>query len=153
LRHYLVVANHTLGRPPLTERLLSLHRAEPCDFHLVVPATLALDHVRWTRGEAIALARRRLYGALDQLRLLGLDVHGELGDPSPIIAITEVLRHRSFHELIVATLPPGPSVWLRRQLPQRIEALFGLPVTLVVGDTVVLDEVRDAEAGFAVPSA
>jgi len=152
LRHYLVVANHTLGRPPLTERMLSLHGAGRSDFHLLVPATLALDHVRWTRGEAVVLARRRLYTALDQLRQQGLDVHGEVGDPSPIIAITEMLRQRSFHELIVATLPPGPSLWLRRQLPERIEALFGLPVTLVIGDSASVEEIADAEAGVGAPT-
>jgi hypothetical protein len=138
--------------------MVSLHRSGPCDFHLLVPATLALDHMRWTRGEAMALARRRLFGALDTLRAQGLEVHGEVGDPSPIIAITEVLRHRTFDELIVATLPSGPSVWLRRQLPERIEAIFGLPVTLVVGDTVNLDDevneaaARDAEAGVGAPT-
>jgi hypothetical protein len=130
--------------------MLTIHRSSPSDFHLLVPATLALDHVRWTRGEAVALAQRRLFAALVQLRDLSLEVHGEVGDPSPIVAITEMLRQRSFDELVVATLPPGPSLWLRRHLPDRIHDLFGLPVTIVVGDQLVLtdvDDVEDAEAG------
>lgn len=132
MRHYLVVANQTLGQPQLVEKLLDCAAAGPCDFHVLVPATQTHGPVRWTRAEAAAVARRRLDRALRYFENLGLDVHGEVGDPSPVIAIGEVLRHRSFDELILSTLPPGPSKWLQRDVPTRIEHLFTLPVTLVV---------------------
>ena len=131
VRRYLVVANQTLGQPKLLETLLERAESAPSDFHLLVPATLAHDPVRWTPTEAAAIARRRLDRALTLFRDLGLNVHGEVGDPSPIVAIGEALRHRHFDELILSTLPPGPSRWLRRGLPGRIEQLFSLPVTLV----------------------
>jgi hypothetical protein len=132
LRHYLVVANQTLGTPQLVEHLVACHGAGPCDFHLLVPATHAHDHVRWTPGEAMALARRRLYAALDHLRTQGLTVHGTVGDPSPVVAIGAMLRQRQFDELILCTLAPGPSQWLANRLPERARELYGLPVTHLV---------------------
>lgn len=132
MRHYLVVANQTLGQPQLAERILACMEAGPCDFHILVPATHANDHSRWTPGEATAIAQRRLAAALARFRQLGAEVHGEVGDPSPMVAIGEALRHRRFDELILSTLPPGPSRWLRQGLPERIEQDFRLPVTHVV---------------------
>ncbi|MGH8991522.1 MAG: hypothetical protein ACRDYV_04410 [Acidimicrobiia bacterium] len=132
MRHYLVVANQTLGQPQLLEKLQACMAEGPCRFFLLVPATHARDHVRFSPAEAYAIAQRRLDGALTRLRRLGADVHGEVGDPSPIVAIGDVLRQRSFDELILSTLPPGPSQWLRRGVPDGIERLFHRPVTLVV---------------------
>ncbi|MGH9001076.1 MAG: hypothetical protein ACRDY7_16985 [Acidimicrobiia bacterium] len=134
VRQYLVVANQTLGHAPLLERILACHRAEPSSFHLLVPATDAQDHDRWTRGEATAMAGRRLVRALDHLRGCGVAVHGEVGDPSPLVAIGAALRQRSFDELIISTLPERRSRWLRAGLPERIEALFGVPVIHVSAD-------------------
>jgi hypothetical protein len=55
-----------------------------------------------------------------------------VGDPSPIVAISEVVNRTSFDALIISTLPVGASQWLRRGVPQRIERLISLPVRLVV---------------------
>lgn len=132
MRHYLVVANQTLGQPQLAKRILACMETGPCDFHILVPATHANDHARWTPGEATAIAQRRLNAALTRFRQLGVEVHGEVGDPSPMVAIGEVLRHRRFDELILSTLPPGPSRWLRQGLPERIEQVFHLPITHVL---------------------
>ena len=132
MRHYLVVANQTLGAPQLVDHIVACHQAAQCEFHLLVPATHAHDHDRWTPGEAMALARRRLYAALDHLRSQGLTVHGTVGDPSPMVAIGAMLRQRPFDELILATLAPGPSRWLANHLPERVRELYGLPVTHLV---------------------
>lgn len=132
MRHYLVVANQTLGQPQLIEKLQACMAEGPCRFFLLVPATHAHDRVRFSPAEAYAIAHHRLDGALAQLRRLGADVHGEVGDPSPIVAIGERLHYCDFDELILSTLPPGPSQWLRRGIPEGIERLFHRPVTLVV---------------------
>lgn len=137
MRHYLVVANQTLGQPQLTEHLLSLHRTEPSEFHLLVPATHAHDHARWTPAQAQAIARRRLWAALDLLRELGLSTHGEVGDPSPVVAIGAVLRQRPFDALVLSTLEPGPSRWLAGGVPERVEELYGLPVTHLMSGGLV----------------
>jgi hypothetical protein len=51
----------------------------------------------------------------------------------------------SFDEIIVSTLPPRMSKWLRRDLIRRIERL-GLPVTAIVpgGARPSMDEVAEA---------
>jgi len=131
MRHYLVVANQTLRQPELIEKVRTCNDAGPCDFFLLVPATRAHGPVRWTPADANAVARRRLEGTLERFRALGADVIGEVGDPSPVVAIGEVLRRRSFDALILSTLPVGPSQWLRGGVPVRIEQIFGIPVELV----------------------
>jgi GABA permease len=131
MRHYLVVANQTLKQPELADKITSCIDAGPCEFFLLVPATRAHEPVRWTPADAVAVARRRLDGALERFRALGVDIVGEVGDPSPVAAIGAVLRRRSFDALILSTLPVGPSAWLRHDVPARIERLFNIPVELV----------------------
>jgi hypothetical protein len=131
MRHYLVVANQTLKQPELVEKIRTCSEAGPCDFFLLVPATRAHEPVRWTPADARAVARRRLDSALERFRALGADVVGEVGDPSPVVAIGALLRRRSFDALILSTLAVGPSQWLRSDVPSRIEQLFNVPVELV----------------------
>jgi GABA permease len=132
VRRYLVVANQTLGGNPLVATVRERARREPCTFHLLVPATPPRDHP-WTEGEAGEIARERLELALARFLALGVEVDGEVGDASPILAIEDVLRHDDgFDEIILSTLPPGLSRWLKVDLPHRVEAAFGLPVTHVV---------------------
>src|SRR5262245_8290438 len=110
MRRYLVVANQTLGGQPLADKLAELMAAEPCRFHLVVPATHPHRHLVWTEGEAIALARERLEEALFRLRALGADVDGEVGDERPVDAVGDAIRAGPpYDAVIVSTLPPGIS--------------------------------------------
>lgn len=140
MRHYLVVANQTLGQPHLMRKIRACMAEGPCDFFFLVPATHANDHVRFTPIEAVAIARRRLDATLARMRRLGANVHGEVGDPSPVTAIGELLRHHNFDELIISTLPAGPSRWLRGGVPDRVQQLFPLPVTLVTAGPVAATE-------------
>lgn len=158
MRHYLVVANQTLKHPELTEKIRTCNDAGPCDFFLLVPATRAHGPLRWTPADAHAVARRRLEGALERFRALGADVIGDVGDPSPVVAISEVLRRRPFDALILSTLPVGPSQWLRNDVPTRIQQLFGISVELVTPPTdlevdLTVAEAEAATAAAAAPSA
>ena len=155
MRHYLVVANQTLKQPELSEKVRAIIDAGPCDFFLLVPATRAHEPVRWTPADAVAVARRRLESALERFRALGADVIGEVGDPSPVVAIGDVLRRRPFDALILSTLPVGPSRWLRHDVPDRIERLFGIPVELVTPplDLTAIEAVQAVEAAEAVAAA
>ena len=148
MRHYLVVANQTLKQPELKDRIRACIDAGPCDFFLLVPATRAHGPVRWTPADANALARRRLDRALERFRELGAEVVGEVGDPSPVVAIGELLRRRSFDVLILSTLPAGPSQWLRGDVPARIQHLFNIPVELVTPE-LDLEFYEAAEAAAA----
>jgi hypothetical protein len=149
MRHYLVVANQTLKQQQLTEKIRTCIDAGPCDFFLLVPATRAHGPLRWTPADAYAVARRRLESGLERFRALGADVVGEVGDQSPVVAIGELLRRRSFDALILSTLPVGPSQWLRHDVPTRIEQLFGLPVELVTPPSNLELDLREAEARVA----
>ena len=149
MRHYLVVANQTLKQPELTEKIRACIEAGPCDFFLLVPATRAHGPVRWTPADAHAVAKRRLEGAIERFRALGAEVVGEVGDASPVVAIGALLRRRSFDALILSTLPVGPSQWLRRDVPARIEQLFNIPVELVTPLTEIDVDLTMAKAEAA----
>jgi len=132
MRRYLIVANQTLTGPHLMSEVASRHAAGPSRFHLVVPATRSHASAMWTEGEAQARARRQLDTALEQLRRSGFEVTGRLGDESPVLAVGDALRREQFDEIIVSTLPPGLSKWLKLDLPHRLEKTYHLPVTHVM---------------------
>jgi hypothetical protein len=134
VRRYLVVANQTLAGEPLVSKIRDLARAAPSSFHLVVPATPPRDHV-WTEGEARATAKARLDAALGRLAALDAEVDGEVGDGNPMLAIGDTIRDQGpFDEILLSTLPPGMSKWLKVDLPHRVQSSFGVPVTHVVGE-------------------
>ena len=65
-------------------------------------------------------------------RELGAEVTGRIGDARPMEAIRDVLLHDSFDEILLSTLPPGPSAWIRQDLPHRVKKAFDLPVTHLI---------------------
>lgn len=134
MRRYLVVANQTLGGEDLAAAVRSRHQQEPARFHVVVPATHPQDQATWTEGEARANAERQLETALKRFRQLGVDVDGEVGDESPLQAIGDAVAAETYDEIILSTLPPGVSRWLKQDLPHRVERSFGLPVTHVTAE-------------------
>lgn len=132
MNRYLVVANQTLGGPNLARVVRERLEDGPCSFHIVVPATPPKDQWTYTEGEASKLARARLEAAISRFGELGADVDGEIGDPRPLDAIADALRGGVFDGIIVSTLPPGRSRWLKMNLPGRVRAQFGLRVIHVV---------------------
>jgi len=133
LHRYLVVANQTLSGEHLVAKVHELAHVGPCSFYVVVPVTPPTDHA-WTEGEIRAVAQGRLDRALARFHEAGADATGEVGDANPILAVEDALRVQGFDEIIVSTLPPGVSRWLRLDLPHRVEAAFGLPVTHMIGE-------------------
>ena len=131
MRRYLVVANQTLGGGQLLQLLR--HLAErPSSFHVLVPATPPSDHL-WTESEAIGIARSRLETALERFRSIGAEeVTGEVGDARPLQAIDDVLSRESFDEIVLSTLPPRLSRWLKLDLIHRVRSTYGLPVQHVI---------------------
>src|SRR5207244_2840901 len=132
VRRYLVVANRTLGGQHLAEKVREYMGREPCRFHVVVPASPPEEHA-WTEAEARATAQARLDRALVRFRELGAEADGEVGDANPLMAIEDALRDETYDEIILSTLPPGPSRWLKLDLPHRAQARFGVPVTHLIG--------------------
>ena len=60
----------------------------------------------------------------------GGPVEGLVGDPDPFLAVQDAVNLRGFDELIVSTLSPRVSRWLRLDLPRRLTVL-GIPITTV----------------------
>jgi hypothetical protein len=131
---YLIVANQTLAADQLTERVRQLLAEGECNFHIVVPATHTRDQAFHTEGADHAVAEKRLDAALERFRALGCDADGEVGDASAFLAVRDcLLADGSYTGIILSTLPPGVSRWLRQDLPHRLERTFGLPVTQLHG--------------------
>ena len=131
---YLIVANQTLAAEQLTEKVRQLQAEGECSFHIVVPRTHAKDHAFYTEGHDQALAEKRLEAALERFRAIGCDADGEVGDANAFLAVRDcLLADGSYDGIILSTLPPGVSRWLKQDLPHRLERTFGLPVTQVTG--------------------
>lgn len=131
MRRYLIVANRTLTGPHVIAEVVKREAEGPCRFHLMVPAVPTHSSF-WTEGEALVSARANLDQALHALREAGVETTGEIGDESPVLAVGDVLRRESFDEIILSTLPPGVSRWLKRDLPHRLERTYHLPVTHLI---------------------
>jgi hypothetical protein len=132
VRRYLVVGNVTLAGETQMNKVRECLAAGPCRFHLVVPASPSPHTLTWTEEQARATARRRLDQALAAFGALGAEVTGEVGDGMPLLAIDDACRVRVFDEVIVSTLPPRMSRWLKLDLPHRVANRFGLPVTHLI---------------------
>ncbi len=132
MRQYLVVANKTLLSEALRQRLRALAAEEESSFHLVVPVTH--PHGAWSDGVIHAEAAERLAEGLERFSDLGAAVDGEVvGDASPVSAVGDVLIREPgrFDAIVVSTLPPGPSRWLKLDVIKRLHS-YGLPVMHVV---------------------
>ena len=70
---------------------------------------------------------------VEELRREGLNVNeAKVGDPDPLAAVEDECNFNTYDEVIVSTLPLHISKWLRIDLPRKVKAATGLPVTHVV---------------------
>lgn len=139
MRRYLVVAHQTLGSPELLDAMRDRLAEGPCTFHLVVPELHGGSGATWTEGQVRREATEHLEEARLRFTSEGLPVTGQVGDASPVEAVTEVLREHgsdAFEAVIVSTLPHSVSKWLKLDAPSRIHRSTGLPVIHVVGHPV-----------------
>ena len=132
MRRCLIVANQTLTGPHLLAEVLARKGTDEYEFHLLVPATHPHGSVVRSEGHSVAHARVALEDGIEHFRAEGIEMTGEVGDENPVLAVDDALRREHFDEIIVSTLPPGASRWLKRDLPHRLERRFGLPMTHVV---------------------
>jgi hypothetical protein len=130
--HVLVVANRTAATQTLLDAVRArVERDGAVYFHLLVPRTPGAQSVVDRAVPLIeAAAHRPVTGSVSR-RI------------DPMDAIEEALHDGDFDEIMLSTLPPHASRWLRMDLPSRV-AHIGLPLTLVVGE-----ELRPSRAGPA----
>ena len=113
MRSILIVGNETLAGPTLPQAISDRLRDGPATCHVVVPATPVGHALSWDEGEANAVAAERMEAMLERLRALGCLASGEVGVRDPVAAAQDALRDRAVDEVILSTLPSGPSRWLR----------------------------------------
>ena len=129
----LVMANRTAESPELLEALKARAAKDECEFTLLIPAT---PHgLSWAAdmasGEGEAEHHREAF--LEELREEGLDVKdAQVGDAEPLAAAQDAVNLGDFDEVIVSTLPLHVSKWLKLDLPSKVKAATGLPVTHIV---------------------
>jgi CIC family chloride channel protein len=118
----LVVGNRTLGDPAILETISQRAGPGRIEVHVVAP----------TGSSSEDGAEERLAHQLAALRAAGWSATGEIVSSRPVTAVRETVRTRPVDEIILATLPPGLSGWLRIDAVARIERLTHIPVTHVV---------------------
>ena len=138
-RKILIVANQTAPGPHLKQIVAERMEEGPCTFVLLVPATPPKGTWTFTDDEVEAGARNQMQMALEGLKDIGAEIEGLVGVGSPSDAVATYLDSRRYEderpvdEIIVSTLPPGMSRWLRQDLPHRLERRHEIPVTHVIG--------------------
>jgi len=138
MSRYLVVAHKTAESPELLEALLDIARSDPgAEFELLVPASPARPLVSEVREDR-RIADERAASAARRLAATGLTVvSAGAGDANVVDAIRDHLTlHSGYHALVLATLPPGISHWLRMDVVARAERLLGKPVVHVIAEPV-----------------
>lgn len=128
----LVVAHKTAATQPLLDAVRVRAGQGPCVFTLLVPnATHGLHKVVDPEDQGAGEARAVLDRALPALTLAaGAPVAGILGDADPMAAVHDAINLRGFDEVIISTLSPRVSRWLKLDLPSKVAGM-GLPVTTV----------------------
>lgn len=127
----LIVANQTLPSEALAAAIGRRIEAGVRVFHVVVPATPAARGFTWDEDESRAEAAERLETFLGGLRALGVEATGEVGDRDPVAAVRDALRGRIVDEIVLSTLPPGISRWIRQDVPSRLRGAVTVPVDVV----------------------
>jgi hypothetical protein len=128
----LVVAHKTAATQPLLEAVRERAARGPCAFTLLVPNSAhGLHKVVDAEDQGAGEARGVLEQALPKLgEAAGAPVDGIVGDPDPMAAVQDAINLRGFDEIIISTLSPRVSRWLKLDLPSKVSGL-GLPVSTV----------------------
>jgi hypothetical protein len=138
MAQYLIVAHQTATSPELLDRASELAGEDPlASFTILVPATPVVHLLTWEEGETNEIAGQRAKEAASLFESRGLKVaETKVGDDSPLLAIEDELRAQpgKYEAIVLSTLPPGISRWLRLDVHNQAERKFGIPVIPVVAN-------------------
>lgn len=136
MSRYLVVTHKTALSPDLQRRVRALIAQDPAaDFTVLVPEEPGTP-VTW-EGETVDAAGQRAEAARALLEETAgaRVVRTAVGAADPVRAIADELAAQpGYDTLVICTLPPGISRWLKLDLVHRAERRFGLPVVHVVAE-------------------
>jgi len=131
---YLVVAHRTAKSPALAAKLREILAQDPeAQFTLLVPAVPPPGWV-YEEEEVKRRAEAEAEAAKRALEAQGIPIaEAKAGDISPLLALEEELAAHpgTYQAIVLATLPPGLSRWLRLDVHTQAER-FGLPVIHVI---------------------
>ena len=138
MARYLVVADRTLTSPDLLDRVaeLAAEDPEPTYVTLLVPARY-VSYPDGVAQESEAVARRRAEEAAEVYVDAGVGVSWMvIGDVSPLLAIEDELASMpgEYEAIVISTLPPGLSRWLRLYVPVEAQRRFDIPVIHVIAE-------------------
>jgi hypothetical protein len=121
---YLLVANQTAESTELHHALDEIHTHDPdAEFVIVIPATPLnlLQQFEGTVKSARALAAQRAQSTRRELESMGISVSStRIGNWDPYVSIEQELAREEYEAIVLSTLPPGVSRWLRMDLPSRV---------------------------------
>jgi len=121
---YLLVANETADSPELLLAIAEINAKDPdAEFVVVIPATPLnlLQQFEGTAKSARGLAAQRAQSTRRHLERKGIRVRStRIGNWDPYMAIEEELVNDKYEAIVLSTLPPGVSRWLRMDLPSRV---------------------------------
>jgi cell pole-organizing protein PopZ len=128
----LVVAHKTAATKPLIDAVRQRAQSGPCTFTLLVPNPAhGLHKVVDAEDQGADDAAGVLEQALPALsEAAGTRIAGVIGDPDPVAAVQDAINLQGYDEIIISTLSPRLSRWLRLDLPSKVSGM-GLPVTTV----------------------
>jgi cell pole-organizing protein PopZ len=128
----LVVAHKTAATRPLLDAVQERAQRGPCTFTLLVPNPAhGLHKVVDPEDQGASQAGGVLEQALPVLsEAAGTHVTGIIGDADPLAAVHDAINLQGFDEIIISTLSPRLSRWLKLDLPSKVSGM-GLPVTIV----------------------
>jgi len=128
----LVVAHRTAATQPLLDAVRARAQRGPCRFTLLVPNPVhGLEKILDPEDHDAADAQKVIEQAVPKLtQAAGSPVEGIVGSADPSAAIQDAINMRGFDEVIISTLSPRFSRWLKLDLPHKVAGL-GLPVTTV----------------------
>ncbi len=118
----LVVANRTAATPALLEAVRARAASGAASFTLLVPAVAhGVARIADPEDADTSEAQASLDLAIPLLEeAAGGPVEGIVGDPDPFLAMQDAVNIHGFDELIISTLSPRVSRWLRLDLPRRL---------------------------------
>ncbi|HET8578076.1 MAG TPA: hypothetical protein VFO18_13330 [Methylomirabilota bacterium] len=136
MSRYLIVTHQTALSPELQRQVSALVGEDPAaEFAVLVPELPSLTFT-W-EGETVDVAKHRAEAAkmLLEETARARVFRTAVGAPEPLQAITdELAAHPGYDTLVICTLPPGISRWLKLDLVHRAERKFGLRVIHVVAE-------------------
>ena len=131
MSRYLIVTHKTAFSAELRDKVGELiARDASAEFAILVPwDDESVDDASWRAESARSLLEEKL-----NAKVVGISV----GPSDPLRAIgDELSADPAFDTLVICTLPPGVSRWLRLDLVHQAERKFGLPIIHVVAHSPI----------------